>query len=614
MKTALSVSALLSTVCVLAHTAPAQAAGGVETLARANPSQSVKFEVFLPLRNESGLETLLADQQNPASANYHKWLSPSDFGKRFGPTATAMDSVHHSLEAAGLKVSAMHTRSMQVSGTVAAVEQALGTRLGVKTEVGAHRMVATTKLNMSATLHAAGAIIVDFSNRPLAHSMAVRANVVIPESRRGSNNGYYYNDMKQAYDYPSYTAKVKGKKLDGTGSKTAILITNDVLDSDIQAMFDHEHFTATTGKPAPTIKRLLVNGGAPFDPSLSFEASLDTQQVISGAPGTDLTLVNIPTLSDTNIISGYLAIVESNNYDIVNSSFGGCELFYSPAYNNGVDQTGVLRVFDSLFMQGNAQGITFVASSGDNGGLECPSPDIFSTDPAAAPVWTTGVSFPAHSPHVTAVGGGNLITQFVPGTLKSKYVRESAFGNPLVPYNPFGIGNPLSGGYWGAGGGISTVFKRPDYQKLVNTNSKMRTLPDVGMFVGGCPGIASSCTLDDGFDIIWDNGSRAGVIGTSVASPEFVGALALLVQFQGGRLGNVNTFLYTQAKAQNTATGPQPAIQPYHRNNPGFDGVYGTDFPTKYNYIYGNGSPDIRALFNMDKIGPAGVPQTPTNP
>ncbi len=613
MKTILC-SSLLTTACVFAVATSAHAAGGVETLAKANPAATVQFEVYLPLRNEAGLEALLTDQQTPGSVNYHKWLTPADFGKRFGPSAASMSNVHDSLKAAGLDVKAMRSRSITVSGSVAKIEKLLGTHLGVKHgTAGKASMVAMSKLALSPVLENEKVVIAALANMHAAKPLAVKANGVISDSRRGANLGYYYNDLKQAYDYPSYTAKVKGKKLDGTGSNVAILISNDVLDTDVQAMFDHENFTATTGKPAPTINRLLINGGAPFDPSLSFEASLDVQQVISGAPGANVTLVNVPNLSFANILDGYYTIVSDNTFDLVNSSFGACELFFTADYNNGVDQTGLLRVYDSLFAQGNAQGITFVASSGDNGGLQCPSADAFSSDPNAAPTWIPGVSFPAHSPHVTSVGGGNLITQFVPGTLKSKYVRESAFGNPLIPYSPFGT-NPISGGYWGAGGGISTIFKRPDYQKLVNTNSRMRTLPDVGMFVGGCPSIASSCTLDDGFDIIWDNGSRTGVIGTSVASPEFVGALALLVQYQGGRLGNVNNFLYAQAKAQNKATGPQPAIQPYHRNNPGFDGVYGTDFPVKYNYIYGNGSPDIRALFNMEKIGPAGVPQTPSNP
>ena len=55
------------------------------------------------------------------------------------------------------------------------------------------------------------------------------------------------------------------------------------------------------------------------------------QQVLGGAPGSNVTLVSIPDLSDQSIMDGYTAIVDANTYDIVNSSFGGCELEYTPA-------------------------------------------------------------------------------------------------------------------------------------------------------------------------------------------------------------------------------------------------------------------------------------------
>src|ERR1700730_9920552 len=35
---------------------------------------------------ETALKKLLDDQQDKASPNYHKWLSPEQFGQQFGPT------------------------------------------------------------------------------------------------------------------------------------------------------------------------------------------------------------------------------------------------------------------------------------------------------------------------------------------------------------------------------------------------------------------------------------------------------------------------------------------------------------------------------------------------
>jgi len=227
---------------------------------------------------------------------------------------------------------------------------------------------------------------------------------------------------------------------------------------------------------------------------------------------------------------------------------------------------------------------------------------------------------------VTAVGGTNLSTtkppspQTTPPTLTSKYVSENADGDPEIPYDPYGLGINVSGGYWGAGGGISDHFASPAYQLLVLTATALqkRTVPDVGMQVGGCPGgiAVTPCSPDRSFVIIWDGGSAAGVIGTSVSSPEFVGALALRVQKTGGRLGNVNYYLYDRSLLQDLvgAGFAPPQFQYYHRNIPGFDGLYHTDYLIRdYNFITGNGTPDVRKLLDLGNLS-AGDPQTSGNP
>jgi subtilase family serine protease len=237
---------------------------------------------------------------------------------------------------------------------------------------------------------------------------------------------------------------------------------------------------------------------------------------------------------------------------------------------------------------------------------------------------------------VTAVGGGNLVT-VMDGTLNSAYVRESAFGDPRFPYDIFGVGQDVSGGYWGAGGGISSVFAKPAYQYLADTGSHAwRTNPDVGMQVGGlgfsqlngsapgfCDSPAISCSPDDSSVLtafgVGIGGGFFFTIGTSVSSPEFVGALALFEQQLGKhhRMGNVNYFLYAQGALQSLAGGASApaALQFYHRNIPGFDGFWNGGFPSQnYDYIYGNGSPDVRKLFGLRGYPAAGLPQTPSNP
>ncbi len=582
---------------------------------------TVEFGVYLPLRHQAQLETLLAQLHDESSSQYHQWLQPSDFLQRFGPSPADLATVKEALTARGLTIVSSNAHGMHVRGSAAAVTQAFSAPLQKVTARAHTRFQARRPLQIPSELAAIELRVIGLDAVPERHVHARTTGLVpaaIVDNRYGAFGPYWFDDLKQAYDYPAYSANA-----DGSNVSVAVLMADLIFPDDVGAAFTHEKFTAITGKPAPSVTTVLIDGGGVENGYGSFEASLDVQQVLGGAPATSVALVSIPDLSDQSIYDGYSYIVDSNKYDIVNSSFGGCELGYTAAYNGGVDYTSVLQMEHELFQQGNAQGITFVASSGDEAGLECPSADYFNGGTAAT--FVTAVSTPAADPSVTAVGGGNLITTTSTTTLVSSYVRESAYADPEVPYDPYGLGANVSGGLWGAGGGVSTVFRKPLYQFLAKTGSNQwRTVPDVGMQVGGCPQSAITCSPDDSAAVVAYGvglgGGYYGVIGTSVASPEFVGALALYEQQFGKknhRLGNVNYYLYALGALQ-TLTGGTKAPAPlqfYHRANPGFNGVYNDDFPSyNYNYVYGNGSPDVRKLFGLTRYPAAGVPQTPGNP
>src|SRR5208283_1900448 len=110
-------------------------------------------------------------------------------------------------------------------------------------------------------------------------------------------------------------------------------------------------------------------------------------------------------------------------------------------------------------------GITFLASSGDAGGLSIPSLGYFTATPKNPPVITgqflQAIEEPASDPYVTAVGGTNLITTYTKGSLDTQYVTENAYYDPLIPYDPYGTGNLVSGGVWGSGGGVSIYYPKP---------------------------------------------------------------------------------------------------------------------------------------------------------
>lgn len=589
------------------------------TVAAAPDATPVEFEVFLPPRNTAALQQLLSDQQTPGTASYHHWLTPTQYAARFGPTTASLTAVQAALEATGLTVTAVHARSLHVAGSAAQVGRAFQTQLRMVIRPnGRAQMVAGTRPILPAALQREGARMISFTGLPQRRPFSARTTGLGSASRYGPDGPYWYNDLKQAYDYPSYQSQLAGgQRLDGTGVRIAVVMSDLLYTGDLTAYFEHEHFRATTGKADPSVSTVLIDGGGAVGGDGSLEASLDVQQVLGGAPGATVTLISLPDLSDDHILEGYNYIVENPQlFDVVNSSFGGCELYYTAAYNQGTDYTFILTMYDDVFRQGNAEGITFVASAGDNGGLECTTPSYAVAGQAGS--FIKGVSTPANSIYVTAVGGGNLVTASPPTTRNATYVAENGFGDPLTPYDPDDAGALASGGYWGAGGGPSTLFARPSYQSQIDTGSSFRTLPDVGMQVGGCPTIAvQPCGPNRSAVVTAYDGEFTGVIGTSVASPEFVGALALYIEKQGGKVGDINAYLYRMGQAQTAAGGvraPSP-LQYYHRNIQGFDGVWAYFYPSQdYNYIYGNGSPDVRKLFGLTGFPAASTPQSASNP
>jgi subtilase family serine protease len=403
-----------------------------------------------------------------------------------------------------------------------------------------------------------------------------------PQNRYGPVGPYWFTDLKQAYGYPSYQVA------NGAGRTIAIVIPSDVLDSDLAAYFTHEALAT------PVIERRPVGGGAPFDPNsdASLEASVDVQQSLGSAPGAHLILYNIPDLTDSGILAGYVAAVEDNRADIVSSSFGGCEAGYTATYNNGIDASFIVRAYHDIFRQGNAQGITFVASSGDFGAF-CP------VGPTGPP-FVKGISIPAADPAVTSVGGTNLITT-ANGTLQSSYVSENAFSDPI---------DPGANEYFGSSGGISIFFSRPFYQQLVPTGSTMRTNPDIAMHMGGCPAgtdlTLDPCTTsnDRSAAIVAFGGSFYGVVGTSLSAPEFAGLLAVTEQNIGSRLGNANVYIYGLASLFGQ--------QVYRHNIPGENHGYATHAP--YDYVIGVGTPHAAAFSVVPNAPLAGNPGTPSNP
>ena len=236
-----------------------------------------------------------------------------------------------------------------------------------------------------------------------------------------------------------------------------------------------------------------------------------------------------------------------------------------------------------------------------------------------------GVENPASDPNVTAVGGTNLQTTATPGPDDATYASENADFDPRLPAQfQLSDGSVVSVGNntWGSGGGISSIFGKPLYQYLVNTGSnRFRTVPDVSLMMGGCPGdadlAAQDCTtLPRSATIVWIDGQAVLLIGTSSSSPEMAGVLALAVELNGGRLGNVNPMIYALSATQTLFGGTHAPkqLQIFHRNIEGNNNAFTVKPGQAYSEVLGNGTLDVKNFLGLQAAAPAGAPNTPSNP
>src|ERR1019366_2932396 len=103
-----------------------------ETLAsmgNAEPSQPLSMEIHFAVRNEAELNQLLAEQQNPASPNYHRWLATGEYNRRFGPRQSDIDAVTDWLKGEGFMVESTSDGYLRFSGTVAQAQRSFSTRI-----------------------------------------------------------------------------------------------------------------------------------------------------------------------------------------------------------------------------------------------------------------------------------------------------------------------------------------------------------------------------------------------------------------------------------------------------------------------------------------------------
>jgi len=220
----------------------------IQTVGPAAIGQQAQFNIHLPLQNAAELDQLLVDLHTAGSPNYRQWLTPAEFRQRFGPSPTTVAQLTADLTARGLTVVKTHSHGLTVQGNVGAIQKLIGVPLSEAVrQNGTRTLVATGPHKLPSLYVQAGAHVAGFSAAVRNHPHSVQAGVV-PANRYSPVGPYWFTDLKEAYDFPSYLS------LTGKGRTVAVLMSCDFLDGDMAAYFGHEKLAV------PTIVRKPVDG------------------------------------------------------------------------------------------------------------------------------------------------------------------------------------------------------------------------------------------------------------------------------------------------------------------------------------------------------------------
>jgi subtilase family serine protease len=509
-----------------------------------DPSMKLPYVTLLIQPSEAqqaALKQLLAEQQDPSSPNYHKWLTPEQFGQRFGLSTADIAKITGWLRSQGFGIVqvARGRDWVAFSGTVAQVQRAFRTQIHRYTVDGQEHFANATDPSIPKALDGIAAGfrgLNDFLLQPLSIKKSDAINVN-PDYFSGGNF-LAPGDIATIYDIgPLYSAGING-----TGMAIAIMGQTDIYAADIAEF--RSAFSLSANVPQQTLATGCTDPGITGDLA---EADIDLEW--SGAVARDATILFIKCdTSHGGVGTSAQYAIDNDVAPVISMSYGGCES------SNG--QTNALA-FQSLVQKANTEGITFLASSGDSGSAGCDSSDETTATQGLA------VNIPASIPEVTAVGG----TEFNEGSGSYWGTTNGSNGGSALSYIPelAWDDNPTGTGFdtrlASTGGGVSIYFAKPSWQTGPGVpNNSFRNVPDAAM---------SASADHDGYIVCTNNGCAGGIQGagifggTSVATPIFAGIVTLLNQQMKNTppagLGNINSTLYPFAQSMPAAFHDAPA-------------------------------------------------------
>ncbi len=492
---------------------------------------------------ETALLKLLDDQQDRSSPQFHKWVTPEQFGQQFGPADSDIQAVTSWLQEHGFAIAQVNKGRtlIEFSGTAAQVQKAFHTPIQKYMVKGEAHWANASNPEIPDALAPVVAGVNSLHNFYKKIQLGLSPERGRLTTNPGAQPQVTFSNGTHALGPADYrvlynAALTLAQGIDGQGQTIAVVARSNLYAGG-QDVYDFRNIFGGFGGGL----NIILNGPDPGDlgGGEEAEATLDATWAGVMAPNA---LVDFVVSAGTNATDGIFLsesyIIDNNLAPVMTESFGGCE--------SGIPDAEA-QAISAMAEQAAAQGITYILSSGDSGAEGC---DNQSQSVATGPI---SVSVLASTPFNVAVGG----TQFNENGKASTYWKtvNGSDGLSVKSYIPENVWNEscttaqcnTNANILAGGGGASTIFSKPSWQSGVAgiPSDGARDLPDVSLSAAG----------HDPYLLCYEGSCQTGfvatVFGTSASAPSFAGIMALVNQKTGSRQGQANYVLYRLAAAEN---------------------------------------------------------------
>ncbi|MBV8735536.1 MAG: S8/S53 family peptidase [Solirubrobacterales bacterium] len=495
-------------------------------LGPAPAGERIRFTLLMRLPGAAHARALVRAIEDPSSPQFRHFVSPTEYGPRFGISTARLAALERALRGHGLRVVASFPQRTEliVTGTVRTVERLLHVKILTYADRAGNRFHVPRGTPVIPPDLSDGVAVTGLDTRPRWRPNDVPIGGLTPTT------------SDAAYD----VGPLRAAGFDGNGKTIAVISFSSSDPGDPAAWMNHY------GVNGPAVRFVSVDGGASRSDGAD-ENNLDIEVIRDIAPAARIMMYELPPTTGA-YGDAVNRIVADHQTDIISSSWGeGCEV--------GLDRAERAAT-DSALSAAVATGVTTFVASGDSGAYDCQRNNLSDH--------RLSVDWPAASSNVVAVGGTRLD---VAGN--GSYLGETGWEDQLSDA--------------GGGGGFSVTDPRPKWQTgpgvLSNLSNGRRQVPDVSADADPSTGWSE-----------YSQGQAGEAGGTSAATPLWAASMLLIEQYASShgvpRLGFVDPLLYTLARS----TQQFPPFHDvtlggnrHYQAGPGWDPATGLGSPDVFN-------------------------------